>query len=208
MITLQLIPDQFSTSIYTFGSPPPGAPATQVLTTIYQDQTTSPNLQAGETAAAAIRSPVGPDAANTNFPQAMINLAQASPIAGNGSTMSSPKRALIIVTDALADYGSRVIPSTEGPINPANCDAMKALGYSVYVLYTTYITNPTPPTSINAVLLNNGALQPLFAPPATPGIACASSPSNYIEASDPADINTAMTQLLKAALGNGGRFTK
>ena len=99
------------------------------------------------------------------------------------------------------------IPTTEGPIDPTNCDAMKALGYSVYVLYTTYFTTPGPFQSILSCLITEPLL-PYLAPPATPGIGCASSPSNYQAASNPADINAAMTELLKSALGNGGRFTK
>jgi Flp pilus assembly protein TadG len=206
MITLELIPSQFGVGIYTFGTPAPN-----VLTKIYPaNQTSSTDLTDGVTAAAAIQSPVVIDAANTDFPTAMAQLAQASPAAGDGSSTTSPKRALIIITDGLADYGSRSIPTTEGPINPANCNAMKALGYSVYVLYTTYITDPEA-----LILVNNTALYNYITvtPPAvslmdTSLASCASAPSNYIKASSPADINTAMTQLLKSALGNGGRFTK
>jgi Flp pilus assembly protein TadG len=205
MITLELIPSQFSVGIYTFGTPAPN-----VLTKIYPaNQTSSTDLADGATAAAAIQSPVVIDVANTDFPTAMVQLAQASPAAGDGSSTTSPKRALIIVTDGLADYGSRSIPTTEGPINPANCAAMKALGYSVYVLYTTYITDPEA-----LILVNNTALYNYItvAPPATSLMdtslaSCASAPSNYQKASSPAAIATAMTQLLQAALGNGGRFT-
>jgi hypothetical protein len=204
MITLELIPSQFGVGIYTFGTPAPN-----VLTKIYPaNQTSSTDLTDGMTAAAAIRSPVVIDVANTDFPTAMAQLAQASPAAGDGSSTTSPKRALIIVTDGLADYGSRTIPTSEGPINPANCAAMKALGYNVYVLYTTYITTPT-----NLILVNNTALLPYINGTASPAMvtslqSCASAPTNYAEASDPAAIASAMTQLLKAALGNGGRFTK
>jgi hypothetical protein len=126
----------------------------------------------------------------------------------NGSSPTNPKRALIIVTDGLADYGSRSIPSSEGPIDPANCTAMKNLGYNVYVLYTTYITTPT-----NLVLpFSNSQLLPYLNGTQAPTMAgslqsCASAPTNYIQASIPADIDAAMTQLLKAALASGGRFT-
>jgi Flp pilus assembly protein TadG len=203
MKSLQLIANQFSVSIYTFGTPNPN-----VLTTIYQDRAESPDLDAGLMAAAAIRSPVGPDVANTDFPTAMAQLAKVTPSAGDGSSTASPKRSLIIVTDGVADYGSRQIPSTEGPINPADCNAMKALGYSVYVLYTSYITNPQ-----DWILVNNTALKAYVDGTASPTMvsslqSCASAPTNFAEASDPVAIDAAMTQLLKAALGNGGRFTK
>ena len=204
------IPNQFSVNIYTFGTPNPNG---TVLTAIYQDPPGSPNPSAGAMAAAAIQTPVGSDAANTDFPTTMIELAAASSAAGDGSTLATPRKALIIVTDGVKDYptipggNNRPIPSNEGPIDPRNCDAMKALGYSVYVLYTTYFTTPGP-LPVDPVLLYNRALAPYLAPPATPGIGCASSPSNYQAASNPADIDAAMTELLKSALGNGGRFTQ
>ena len=204
------IPNQFSVNIYTFGTPNPNG---TVLTAIYQDPPGSPNPSAGAMAAAAIQTPVGSDAANTDFPTTMIELAAASSAAGDGSTLATPRKALIIVTDGVKDYptipggNNRPIPSNEGPIDPRNCDAMKALGYSVYVLYTTYFTTPGP-LRVDPVLLYNRALAPYLAPPATPGIGCASSPSNYQAASNPADIDAAMTELLKSALGNGGRFTQ
>jgi Flp pilus assembly protein TadG len=203
MINEELIASQFSVGIYTFGS---------TLTRVYPSspsQSTSTDLTSGEQAAAAIQTPVGSDAANTDFPAVMASLAAASSAAGDGSTLATPRKALIIVTDGLADYGSRQIPTTEGPINPANCTAMKNLGYSVYVLYTTYITTPS-----NLLLpFGNINLLPYLQGTATPGMAsslqsCASGPSNYAEASDPAAITAAMTQMLKSALGNGGRFTK
>ncbi len=202
MIALEAIPNQFSVGIYTFNN---------TLTQIYPstpNQSTSTNLSSGITAAQAMQSPVVPDAANTNFPTIMASLAAASTAAGNGSSPTSPKKALIIVTDGLADYGSRSIPTTEGPINPANCTAMKNLGYNVYVLYTTYITTPS-----NLVLpFSNSALLPYLNGTQAPTMAgslqsCASAPTNYIQASVPADITTAMTQLLKAALANSGRLT-
>jgi Flp pilus assembly protein TadG len=202
MIALEAIPNQFSVGIYTFNN---------TLTQIYPstpNQSTSTNLSSGITAAQAMQSPVVPDAANTNFPTIMASLAAASTAAGNGSSPTSPKKALIIVTDGLADYGSRSIPTTEGPINPANCTAMKNLGYNVYVLYTTYITTPS-----NLVLpFSNSALLPYLNGTQAPTMAgslqsCASAPTNYIQASVPADITAAMTQLLKAALANSGRLT-
>jgi Flp pilus assembly protein TadG len=202
MVTLQAIPNQFAVGIYTFNN---------TLTKIYPsspNQTTSTDLSDGITAAQAMSSPVVPDAANTNFPAIMASLASASTAAGDGSSPTSPKKALIIVTDGLADYGSRSIPTTEGPLNPANCTAMKNLGYNVYVLYTTYITTPSnlvlPFSNINLLAYLNVTQSPTMAGSLQ---SCASAPGNYVQASNPADITTAMTQLLQAALANGGRLT-
>jgi hypothetical protein len=203
MINEELIASQFAVGIYTFGS---------TLTHIYPNSATQPtstDLMSGKLAAQAIQTPVGPDVANTYFPTVMASLAAANTAAGDGSTQATPRKALIIVTDGLTDYGARTTPTSKGPIDPANCIAMKNLGYSVYVLYTTYITTPSnlllPFDNINLLPYINGTATPAMA---TSLKSCASAPSNYAEASDPAAIAAAMTQMLKSALGNGGRFTK
>jgi hypothetical protein len=203
MIAQELIASQFSIGVYTFGA---------TLTKIYPsnaNQTTSTDLHSGIAAAAAMQSPVVPDQANTYFPAVMRLLVNASAAAGDGSSAANPKKALIIVTDGLADYDLRSTPTSKGPINPADCTAMKALGYSIYVLYTTYITTPSnwvlPFDNIDLLPYINGTKTPAMA---TSLQSCASSPTHYAEASDPTAITTAMNQLLQAALGNGGRFAK
>ena len=203
MINQRKIDDQFSVGIYTFGN---------TLTQIYPanaNQTSSTNLTDGATAAQNIQTPVVPDQANTDFPAAMQLLAQASTPAGNGSSAANRKKALIIVTDGLVDYGSRTTPTSKGPINPADCAAMKNLGYNIYVLYTTYITTPSnlllPFDNIDLLGYINGTASPAMTPSLQ---ACASAPTNFAEASDPVAINTAMTQMLQAALNNGGRYTQ
>lgn len=202
MINQQMIPDQFGVGIYTFAS---------TLTQVYPanpSQSSSTNLTSGIAAAKAIQTPVVPDVANTNFPAVMKSLVSVSTAAGDGSSATSPKKALIIVSDGLADYDARTTPTSKGPFNPADCTAMKKLGYSVYVLYTTYITTPAnlllPFDNINLLPYINGTATPAMS---TSLQSCASAPSNYAQASDPAAINAAMAQMLQAALGNGGRFT-
>lgn len=207
----QKIPNQFSVAVYTFNS---------VLTKIYptaKNQTDSTDLASGAIAAQGMRSPVVPDQANTYFPTIMNTLAQGSTAAGDGSTSAKRKKSLIIVTDGLADYGSRTIPTSEGPINPADCTAMKNLGYNVYVLYTTFVTSP-----LDTVLLNNHGLLPYLTGYDDKGNAvdvgsksmvsslqsCASAPANFAQASDPDAINAAMTLLLQSALSSGGRYTR
>ena len=196
MISQQLIVNQFSVGIYTFAYD---------LKEIYP---TSTDLSGGVSAAKGITTPVVLDVANTNFPKVMKDLSAVSVAAGDGSSTAKQKKALIIVTDGLVDYGSRSTPTSKGPINPADCTAMKNLGYNVYVLYTTYITTPAnlllPFDNIDLLPYINGSTSPTMASSLQ---SCASAPANYAEASDPAAINTAMTQMLQAALGNGGRFT-
>lgn len=205
------VSDQFAITVYTFDNG---------LTQLYptdKKQSTSTDLASGVTAVQNFETPVVIDDGNTNFPKVMKDLVKNSTTAGNGSSPTNRKQALIIVTDGLADYNPRTIPSSEGPINPADCAAMKSLGYSVYVLYTTFITTP-----LDAVLLNNHGLLPYLTgfddkgnvvnvgeKAMVPSLqSCASAPANFAQASDPAAINTAMTQLLQAAIGNSGRYTQ
>lgn len=86
---------------------------------------------------------------------------------------------------------------------------MRGLGYNVYVFYIIYVTQP------QAVMLSfdNGSIADYVSGKKTPAMipwlrSCASTPTNYAEASDPAAINATMTQMLQAALGNGGRVTQ
>ncbi len=203
MVSQRKIADQFALTVYTFASG---------LTQIYPADMNQPNstdLANGVTAVQNFQTPVVENDGNTNFPEAMRALAQQSTAAGDGSTTETRKKALIIVTDGLADYEPRTTPTSKGPINPADCAAMKSLGYNVYVLYTTYITTPKdlllPFDNIDLLPYINGTASPKMVPSLQ---SCASAPTNYAEASDPAAINTAMTQMLQAALSNGGRYTQ
>ena len=192
MISQQKIPNQFAVTVYTFASAP------NLLKQIYPADTNQPistDLTDGVTAVQNFQTPVVADDGNTNFPAAMQALAQQSTAAGDGSTTDKRKKALIIVTDGLADYQPRTTPTSKGPINPADCAAMKTLGYSVYVLYTTYITTPSnlvlPFDNINLLGYINGTSTPAMIPSLQ---SCASAPANFAQASDPTAINNAMTQ--------------
>jgi Flp pilus assembly protein TadG len=203
MISQQTITDQYAVGIYTFNS------ALKQVYPVGTTATTSTDLSSAITAAKAIATPVVADVANTDFPTIMKSLVKVSTAPGDGSSASSPKKALIIVTDGLADYGARTVPASKGPINPTDCAAMKNLGYNLFVLYTTYITKP------KELLLpyDNIDLLPYIVGTASPAMttslqSCASAPTNFAQASDPAAINAAMTTLLQSALLNGGRFVR
>ncbi len=201
MISDELIANQFSVTVDTFNT---------TLTQVYptsQSQTSTTDLADAYAAVDAVQSPVTPDQANTWFPTIMTQLANSTTAAGDGSSAASPKKALIIVTDGMADYGSRSIPTTEGPLDPANCSAMKAKGYSIYVLYTPYSSDPT------VLVFGNSALAPYLNGTASPGMvaslqACASSPNDFAQASDTTTIIADMNQMVQSALGAGGRFTQ
>ena len=199
MISQRKIEKQFSVAIYTFD---------RKLNTVYPENT---DLVSGRNATKGLVPPLDDEPDGTNFPLSMSQLAtdDVSPKAGNGSSANKRKRALIIVTDGLADYGSRIIYSSRGPINPADCNAMKDRGYSIYVIYTTYVTEPV------SVMLpfDNGPIADYVTGKKSPAMvaslqSCASAPTNYAEASDPDAINAAVTKMLKSALSNGGRYTQ
>jgi Flp pilus assembly protein TadG len=239
------ISNQFGTSVYTFNNaltlvyPGNGQPTCHGESTVGCD--ISGDSGSAQTAAAAFQNPVTTAIANTWFPQIMASLAAASTEAGDGSSASTPRKALIIVTDGIqdwtylsgpdgADSGARTpVPNyaqtagasgnnpggAEGPINPADCAAMKALGYDVYVLYTTYITqdasgNQNPLVIYNTFLVPyvNGTGTPASYNLATNLQACASSPSNFAQASDPAAITAAMTAMLQSVINSGARLTQ
>lgn len=194
------IDNQFSVAVYTFR---------RHLNLVYPDNT---DLVSGKAAAGGVQVPLVSDNGDTDFPTVMTELvtasAKTSP-AGDGSSTTKRRKALIIVTDGMADYykdgknDGRVIPDSEGPIKAADCAGMKSLKYSIYVLYTTYIATPT-----DLMLHFDPNLAP-YVPSIVPALkSCASAPTNYAEASDPTAINTAMTQLLQSALSNSGRYTQ
>lgn len=197
------IDKQYSIAIYKFA---------RDLTTVYPEDT---DLDKANAALGDTRVPLVSDNGDTDFPTIMRKLgvlANNSSKPGDGSSTTSRRKSLIIVTDGMADYykdgkpDGRVIPTSEGPINPVDCDGMKKIGYSVYVLYTTYISSPPDlmlhfDRDLEAYI--NGTAKGAMVPSLQ---SCASAPTNYVEASDPTAINAAMKRLLQSALSNGGRY--
>ena len=199
MIALEGFPNQFGVGVFSFGDP-----TYFPLKTIVPEGFT--NLSAAIPFVQANTTPVVIDNGNTDFPSTMTAMNAITTQAGDGTTSLTPRKALIIVTDGMADYGSRSIPTTEGPMNPANCQAMKNKGYTVYVLYTTYSTD------YPQVLLFNQALAPYINGTASPAMAaslqaCATIPDDFISASTPAEIQTGLSKLLSVAVGSPARLT-
>jgi hypothetical protein len=205
MRSFQQVPNQYSLTVFTFGSDAtlifPATPAPLAST----------DLAGGLAAVQAIETPVVTTMANTNFQRTMATLDQLTTPAGDGSTAFRPKKALIIVTDGMQDTGNQqtgIGPgATLGPMDPANCQAMKNKGYAVYVLYTSYSSDPSVlanDSALGAYLTQEGGASTM----AQRLAACASQPANFLEAGDPADIQAAMRTLLQSALTSSGRFTQ
>ena len=72
---------------------------------------------------------------DTNFPAAMDALGKIATASGDGKTAASPQKALILITDGLADYNNG---GTISGVDIARCNRFKAMGYIVYVVYTPY----------------------------------------------------------------------
>jgi Flp pilus assembly protein TadG len=217
METLEQTLSQLAVGVFAFGGAAMGT--SSYLTTIYSEtpldiaNSGSKGVivknQGGTNAIAALASiapPVTGDSANTNIGSAISYMLAKTGAGGDGNTATTPRRSLLLITDGVEDdTAGQVIPSTEGPINPTVCNAIKNAGYTVYILYTPY-------NSEAAYLPNNYALQPYITGATTPSIlsalqSCASAPTNVIQATSPDAIQTGIKTLVDEAVGNTTRLS-
>ena len=214
METLEKAVGQLSVGVYSFGgvnmtSPTyvnnifPEAP---IDTTVNGVTTRNAGAAAAIAALSTITPPVSGDVPNTNIGTALTDLQTRTGPSGQGNTALTPRKSVILVTDGIEDdTNPQSIPNTEGPIKASVCNAMKTAGYTIYVLYTPYNSAP-------AYLPNNMALQPYITGASTPSVlsalqSCASSPSDVIQATAPADIQAGMVTLIDEAVGSTTRLT-
>ncbi len=133
----------------------------------------------------------------------MTSLAAQLPQSGDGTQPTTPRRVLFIVSDGMTDWPP-VAGRVEKALSPADCATFKNMGYTVYVVYTPYVS------LMNSFYLTN--LYPIVESTGSNSLAvnlqaCASSASDYIAASSATDLNTALQTFLKAALSQPARFT-
>lgn len=147
--------------------------------------------------------PIGnPDAAyETNVTLSVRNMAARYVVqAGDGSTASTPRKFVFLLTDGIEDVASPggTNGRRESALDPAACDALKAKGVSVVVLHTLFYNPDGQFAEISAIQDSvTRALQ-----------ACASSPSLYFAASDATQINQAIRSMLNAAVATPARLTQ
>ena len=198
---------QVSVGLFAFGGP--AMSNSTYVTTIFPElpidtasNGTTVKSAGGTLAIAALNGitpPVTGDSANTNIGNALTYTLAITGSGGDGSTSQKPLKSMILVTDGVEDDSNpQQIPSTEGPINPSVCTAIKNAGYTLYVLYTPY-------NSENIYLPNNMPLQPYITGASSPSIlsalqSCASSPADLIQATAPADVQAGLKALVDAAL--------
>ncbi len=214
METLEKAVGQLSVGVYAFGgvdmsSPSylkPIFPEAPIDTTINGHVVRNAGAIAAIAALKTITPPVTLDVPNTNVGVALSDLQSTTGPAGAGNTALTPRKSVIMVTDGIEDdTNPQSIPRTEGPINPAICNAMKSAGYTIYVLYTPY--NAAAP-----YLPFNIALQPYITGASTPSVlsalqSCASSASDVIIATAPDQIQAGMVTLINEAVGSTTRLT-
>jgi hypothetical protein len=169
-------------------------------------------LQSAETTELGIQPPVVTDVADTDVHDALSNLYSNLGKVGTGNVPTAPKKYVFLITDGLEDYVDPVAGRVQGALTPASlqeCQAIKDLGVKIFVLYTTYYPLPNPyylqydkpaaePTGSGSQIYQN------LAQCASPGT---TSNPTILEASDAADIGTALNQLVESALSAPGRLS-
>ncbi len=133
----------------------------------------------------------------TSFDSALAQLGAKMGFAGDGNSVATPQKIVFMVSDGVGD-SSKPTTCTEPlagstrcqePIDTTACDALKKQGYTIAVLYTTYLPLPT-----------NGWYNQWIAPfqneIGTRMKACA-TPGLYFEVSPTQGISDAMTALFK-----------
>jgi Flp pilus assembly protein TadG len=212
MQSLEQTPNQFSVGVYEFNNtttqvhPAPGGTFVEADT----------NLAKAQTDVQGIQTPITSDQPNTHFEAAAAYLAQNLQPAGNGATPATARKNLFIVTDGMDDWNSavsgRLLGKMTDPTAETNCAPIKALGFTVYVLYTPY----TPLANSWYLNSGNGVIQTVEPPTPDPPVvtalkACASTSGTgsplYYEASSASDINAAMQAMLASALNSPARIS-
>jgi hypothetical protein len=204
----QKIANQFTIGVYQFNNvvtqvhPAPGGTFVEADNNFTQAATDISN----------ITTPVVPDAPNTNFSGAAQYLSGVLTPAGNGGSPSARQKNLFIITDGLNDYqpsgGTRAL----GPITTVSpepyCSLLKTLGYNIYVLYTPYYPLPNPFYLDNAKSYVEPTVPPATTNPVIAALqACATTPSQFYQASDTADINNALSLMVQSAIASPGGFS-
>ncbi len=153
------------------------------------------------TADTGIQPAGGPDSHDTNSSGAMNTLItnHLTP-AGTGFSSISPRKVLFLLTDGMENWNNNI-----SAFDPTACTTLKSMGYTVYTIYTPYYP-----------LMNYFYLQSLvdFAEGTDSASisynlqSCASSPNDYIQASDLSEIQAALLTFLSDALTSPVRLTK
>ena len=135
---------------------------------------------------------------DSDFPDSMASLTTTVPTSGAGLTSSTPQQYVFLMTDGVQDTFSNSCGYTHctQAFDSKLCDALKKKGVTVGVIYTTYLAMPEEQTYRDLVQPFAGNLAPNLQ-------ACATSASWFYQATDAADIQSAINALFAKATGHG-----
>ncbi len=148
---------------------------------------------------------LGTNGGNSDFHKSMATLLTYMTAAGPGTHADAPRKVLFLVTDGVSDVGAQGDPNRAyGGVNQADCNNFKALGFTIYVVYTPYF-----PVMNNFYIYN---IKPLVEPTGSSTVsddlqACASAPSDYLAATDGQQLDNALQFFLRSAINAPARFT-
>lgn len=188
--------DTFNTNIHNI------SPLTTDLATAKADAATIDLMEV----AAQTPNPLANNDRDTDFDAVLPQLNAKVPNSGSGVTSADPQRVAFIVTDGVADaVDSTIATTTSGAwntvpgedrlieaLNPSLCDAMKARGVKVAVIYTSVLPLPT-----------NGFYNAYVAPwrnQINPKTKACASPGYFFEVSPTQGIDEAMKALFLKAV--------
>lgn len=141
----------------------------------------------------------GDNGGDTDYPDTMSTLASTLTPSGDGTTAQTPRKVLFLVTDGVQDYTNAAGERVPQAMNPSYCTTFKNMNYEVFVLYTPYYPLMNAYYLENMVNVVEGTGSGTVAAALQ---ACASTPQDYIQASDPAAIQSALQQFFQIALTN------
>jgi Flp pilus assembly protein TadG len=147
----------------------------------------------------------GNNGGDTDFPTTMATLAGQLTPSGDGTTATAPRKVLFLVTDGVQDFNDANGNRQLGAIDPAYCQTFKNMGYAIYVVYTPYypLMNGYYLSNMTNIVEGSGV-----GTTATNLRACASSPANYIAATDSASLTTALQTFFRLATTPPAHFSK
>jgi Flp pilus assembly protein TadG len=139
---------------------------------------------------------------DSDFLESMGALSNYVTASGSGTTATTPKKVLFLITDGMEDDW---VTQVREAMPSSYCDQFKNLGYTVYVVYTPY--NPNMHSYflnyLGNIAIGNGAGT------ITNNLkACSSDPANdYISAETQNELKNALAGFLQAALNSPTRFS-
>jgi Flp pilus assembly protein TadG len=180
--------NNFRFAAYTFNS---SVSTIQALTSSLS--TASASAQNIDLAAVPITGP-----GNTYTDNAINALTAIIPAAGDGSSASSSKKYLLLVTDGVQDFQNLLIWNghQSKPVTSSVCASLKNRGVQIAVIYTTYLTIPLADD-------RDGNYRDIVAPISSqiePALQACASPNLYFAASDSTSIANAFDTIYKTVL--------